>query len=222
MPKYQVWIECEGNTDIISASNAEDATNIVEKQIRKAWEGQPELEKSAYFVFFSVKNQDNEDDKNSKTIVMNQSEPNCVSNERHNWKSPQRILGGDNENPGVHSHGGEVVITEICSICGCERVTDTWAKNPDTGEDGFETIEYSPDKYEYEIWDSEKVKYEAVTGDNIRTDHTLFCEDVMNSKELAEVLSVFGDDYVYTLAKSDYLWYILEIEENTDKYCIAY
>lgn len=45
----------------------------------------------------------------------------------HDWQSPHSVVGGSADNPGVWSHGGGVVILEVCSRCGIYRRTDTWA-----------------------------------------------------------------------------------------------
>ena len=51
------------------------------------------------------------------------------------------------EDPGVHGHGGGVLITEVCRHCGCKRTTDTWAQNPETGVDGLRSVSYEEDAY---------------------------------------------------------------------------
>lgn len=73
------------------------------------------------------------------TLPMN--EPDCEASE-HDWQRPHAIVGGLAENPGVHGHGGGVVITEVCAHCGAYRVTDTWATNPVDGTEGHETVTY--------------------------------------------------------------------------------
>jgi len=70
------------------------------------------------------------------------SDPDCASGHDHDWCSPLEVVGGCKSNPGVHGHGGGVVITEVCSHCGCYRVTDTWAQRPDTGQQGLTSVEY--------------------------------------------------------------------------------
>lgn len=68
--------------------------------------------------------------------------PEC-SEDDHEWKSPYSVLGGLKENPGVWSHGGGVVIKEVCRHCGMYRETDTWAQDMETGEQGLESVTYS-------------------------------------------------------------------------------
>lgn len=83
----------------------------------------------------------------SDSVTLHEEEPDCADDEVHDWRSPHSLVGGLEENPGVHGHGGGVIITEVCRHCGCKRVTDTWAQNRDTGEQGLESVEYEEDAY---------------------------------------------------------------------------
>lgn len=91
---------------------------------------------------------DDDGDRESHTITIKAEEPGCADGHEHDWRSPLCLVGGIAENPGVHGHGGGVVITEVCLHCGCKRVTDTWAQNPDTGEQGLESVEYEAGAYD--------------------------------------------------------------------------
>lgn len=74
-------------------------------------------------------------------------EPPCVEGHEHDWQSPVSVVGGIKENPGVWGHGGGVIIREACSHCGYFRVTDTWAQDPETGEEGLREVSYEePDE----------------------------------------------------------------------------
>lgn len=84
------------------------------------------------------------------TVELHEDEPSCTES-AHDWQSPHEILGGCESNPGVWGHGGGVIIREVCMCCGCERVTDTWAQRPDTGEQGLTSVSYEPGKYADEI-----------------------------------------------------------------------
>jgi len=86
----------------------------------------------------------------SRTIRIDPRAPKCCGGE-HDWRSPHAIVGGLKENPGVHGHGGGVIITEVCMHCGCERVTDTWAQDRATGRQGLESVAYEARKYADEI-----------------------------------------------------------------------
>lgn len=81
------------------------------------------------------------------TITLEAEEPDCTDGQQHDWQSPVEIVGGIKENPGVWGNGGGVKIHECCMHCGCERVTDTWAQNHDTGEQGLTSVRYEPGKY---------------------------------------------------------------------------
>lgn len=81
------------------------------------------------------------------TVTVEPKEPPCVNGRDHDWRSPHRIVGGLKENPGVRGHGGGVVSTEVCGACGCERLTDTWAQDPLTGEQGLTSVTYTPNQH---------------------------------------------------------------------------
>jgi len=83
-------------------------------------------------------------------IPVEPPEPPCVDDEDHDWRSPRALVGGIKENPGVWGHGGGVVIHEVCMRCGCGRITDTWAQDPEDGEQGLTSVRYSPGEYHVE------------------------------------------------------------------------
>ena len=84
--------------------------------------------------------------KDKYTITLEPIEPECGHEDGHDWQSPQ-FLGGLKENPGVWGHGGGIISREVCMRCGCERKTDTWAQDPETGEQGLTQVSYEPGKY---------------------------------------------------------------------------
>lgn len=73
-------------------------------------------------------------------------EPPSCSEAEHDWQSPA-FLGGCAENPGIFGNAGGVIIHECCMHCGCERVTNTWAQNPQNGTQGHTTVAYDEGKY---------------------------------------------------------------------------
>lgn len=87
----------------------------------------------------------------SHTIEINPTEPDCCGGE-HKWASPHSVVGGLKENPGVHGHGGGVIVTEVCRHCGCYQVTDTWAQNPCNGQQGLTSVEYRGADEDSEAW----------------------------------------------------------------------
>jgi hypothetical protein len=86
-------------------------------------------------------------DREAHTVEIDPDEPSCESGEDHQWKSPIELVGGLEDNPGVFGHGGGVVIHEVCQHCGCSKTTDTWAQNPETGEQGLQSVSYDPNAY---------------------------------------------------------------------------
>jgi hypothetical protein len=75
------------------------------------------------------------------TIEVEPDVPACTGNS-HDWQAPHEIVGGCKSNPGVYGHGGGVTIHEVCTHCGCHKHTDTWAQNPETGEQGLTSVRY--------------------------------------------------------------------------------
>ena len=83
----------------------------------------------------------NDEDRDRIRVPIEPTEPECTSDD-HDWRNPLSVVGGLKENPGVYGHGAGVTITEVCKHCGWYRITDTWAQDPSTGEQGLESIEY--------------------------------------------------------------------------------
>ena len=82
------------------------------------------------------------------TVQIDPPVPACADGGReHDWAAPHRLVGGCKENPGVWAHGGGVVMHDVCLRCGCLRVTDTWARRPDTGQEGLRSVRYVPGRY---------------------------------------------------------------------------
>lgn len=84
-------------------------------------------------------------------IALQPTEPSCPGADDHDWQSPHAIVHGLECNPGVFGHGGGVLVREVCMNCGCERTTDTWATDRQTGEQGLTSVRYAPGKYADEI-----------------------------------------------------------------------
>ena len=92
-----------------------------------------------------------DDESESHTIEIAPTEPECCGGS-HDWASPLSVVGGIKENPGVYGHGGGVIITEVCRHCGCYQITDTWAQNPENGEQGLTSIEYRDADESSDAW----------------------------------------------------------------------
>lgn len=92
-----------------------------------------------------------EDDVTHVTVAIDPEEPPCAGAGEHVWRAPHAIVGGIEESPGVWGHGGGVTCTSVCIVCGCAMDTDSWAQNPETGEQGLDSVEYTAGKYADEI-----------------------------------------------------------------------
>lgn len=92
----------------------------------------------------------------SHTIALDPEVPECERDSRgdvsdHDWQTPRAIVGGLEENPGCWGKGGGIVQEEVCTRCGLTRITDTWAQNPETGEQGLLSVAYDADRYVDEV-----------------------------------------------------------------------
>lgn len=47
--------------------------------------------------------------------------PPCEAGHRHEWTAPLALVGGCDQNPGVHANGPGVVIRTVCQHCGTHR-----------------------------------------------------------------------------------------------------
>lgn len=87
----------------------------------------------------------------SATAECEPDAPPCEDGREHDFQAPYAIVGGLKENPGVWGHGGGIVMTRVCMHCGCARVTDTWAQDPSTGEQGLTSVAYDRGRYADEV-----------------------------------------------------------------------
>jgi hypothetical protein len=81
----------------------------------------------------------------TETVTVHPAEPEC---EAEDWdpetgETLTRDDGHEWRDSGLQGHGGGVVYDETCEHCGLIRETDTWATNPETGEQGLESVSYS-------------------------------------------------------------------------------
>lgn len=76
----------------------------------------------------------------TRSLTVHPREPECTA-PAHQWR-PYAVVGGLEENPGVVGHGGGVIIKEVCDHCQTQRITDTWAQDPETGEQGLVSLCY--------------------------------------------------------------------------------
>jgi hypothetical protein len=111
----------------ITANSAQDAA---EEYVSDGDWG--EIESTTWInVYVQEVNKDREDvgGRERCKVVLHPKVPSCTQDE-HDWQSPHSIVGGLKENPGVH---------------------DTWAQDPVTGEQGLESVKYTPRKYQDEV-----------------------------------------------------------------------
>jgi hypothetical protein len=116
------------------------------------------------------------------SIATDPDEPECADyGASHDWCSPYSVLGGDRDNPGVRGNRGGVIITTVCSHCGTYCVNDTWARNPENGEEGLESVEYrNADSTSLAFVLSERLKEQRddIPDDNVEC-HNVAVKDVL-------------------------------------------
>lgn len=101
-----------------------------------------------HWVMVYCTDTDPDGDTETVRVTIDPDEPSCDEGDAHDWRAPHGLVGGIKDNPGVVSHGGGVVSTEVCVLCGQVRVTDTWAQCRETGVQGLDSIEYPEDRLE--------------------------------------------------------------------------
>jgi hypothetical protein len=122
-----------GSEEKVEADSMEEALDLAADWAREGdWGDGSETVYVTVYVFGPDEEQD------SVTVTIEPEEPSC-SGEKHDWK-PEN--SGCDENPGVFGHGGGVIIREVCRHCGTTKVTDTWAQNRSTGEEGLTEVSY--------------------------------------------------------------------------------
>lgn len=141
--KYEV--RTEGASEVLDATDHDEAIEQAEEWLREGWERTDEtIWVHGYLI---VTDSDGDEERERITVQIDPDEPSCTSDEGHDWDSPHELVGGIKENPGVWGHGGGVTIQEVCLHCGCGKLTDTWAQDPETGEQGLRSVQYEPRKY---------------------------------------------------------------------------
>lgn len=76
------------------------------------------------------------------TITVDPEVPACDKDNDHDWQSPYDVIGGLKDNPGVWGKGAGTITKEVCAHCGQYKITDTWAQNPENGEQGLTSVRY--------------------------------------------------------------------------------
>jgi hypothetical protein len=130
-PRIWVWRDLGGAADF-TATDLEDAT----ESTRETFDAGAET----YWVHGRLTCEATGEEEDVSFRV-DPAEPDCCEAE-HDWRAPFSVVGGIKENPGVWGHGGGAVCKEVCAHCGAYRITDTWAQDPETGEQGLTSVEY--------------------------------------------------------------------------------
>ena len=141
---YEMTDEC-GGEETITAESDKDAITQTEEWLRG---GDYDTTEGTVYVHGHVRRADLAEciegvSSIPVSVVIQPDEPDCTAPE-HDWQSPEEVVHGCKENPGVYGHGGGVIITEVCRYCGTYRVTDTWAQDEYTGEQGLHSVAYRP------------------------------------------------------------------------------
>lgn len=95
-------------------------------------------------------------EEDSASVECDPEPPSCTAGQEHKWRAPHRLVGGLKDNPGIQGHGGGITIQEVCITCGCGKLVDTWATNPETGEQGLTSVSYQVGKYSDVLQDAPK------------------------------------------------------------------
>lgn len=136
--------------DQVEADSVDDALEIAEDNVDPS---NYNFESTIYVEVY-VRNEVT-DESGSLTVTLHPEAPEC-SEVEHDWCSPYEVLGGLKDNPGVWGHGGGVIMKRVCPHCGMYMITDTWAQNPETGEQGLTSIRYDEADHASQQWVDQK------------------------------------------------------------------
>lgn len=139
----------DGVVEKLDAEDLDEAKEAAEEWVREgSWSRTETL-----FLHACVVEIDNNGDETSHpvTVTLDPIEPSCAEGREHDWQAPFSIVGGIKEAPGTWGHGGGVTMQEVCVKCGCGRLIDTWAQDPETGEQGLRSVTYEEDKYALDV-----------------------------------------------------------------------
>lgn len=144
-----------GDESDLNADNWKDAF----KEAREFMKDGYTAEKSTEWYDYIITEYDDDGEeirREDRTITIDPQEPDCEFEgetfKEHEWVSPHEIVGGLEENPGVHGHGGGVVFYEFCKHCGLQLKTDSWAQRPDNGQQGLHSVSYEEASNEILAW----------------------------------------------------------------------
>jgi hypothetical protein len=125
-----IYTCCSNGSDRyeIEASSAEAAANIYASDFTP--------ENKTYWVNCLVYKGSEEEEVENIRITIDPEIPKCENfygevKDSHKWES-DRISGNN----------GGVIIVERCCHCDCKKITNTYDYDPETGEQGFESVKY--------------------------------------------------------------------------------
>jgi len=179
---YEMTDVC-GGEETITAESDKDAIAQTKEWLSG---GEYDTTEGTVYVHGHVRRADLPDDIDGVSsipvsVVIHPDEPDCTGRDGHAWVSPVEVVHGCKENPGVYGHGGGVIITEVCRYCGAYRVTDTWAQDEYTGEQGLRSVAYRPADDVSEAW----VARQTADARAWVAEHD--DDDVVDEDELAEI-----------------------------------
>lgn len=124
------WICDDGNWEVeISAETARKAA----QEYVDGCDWCPDDDLETCWVSVTVYPEGCPDESDSVLITIDPEEPECIGDHDHSW--------GDDS---VYGHGGGVICTDTCWICGLRRKADSWAQDPSTGQQGLDAVSYAP------------------------------------------------------------------------------
>jgi len=131
-----------------------EADNWAEAHIRaKDWvaEGDWNTDQMTKTTWVNIRISDENGDLETEKVQIDPDEPPCINRHaEHDWQKPV-WLGGCEENPGVYGHGGGCRGTEVCMKCGTSKTWDSWAQDPEDGQQGLDSVEYNEGEFRDKI-----------------------------------------------------------------------
>lgn len=131
----------DGSSETIKAENMEEAKIKAEENWQSgSWDGKS-------IISVRVAELDEDGDETGEVEWINvecgedEPEPDCTSDDGHDWQSPYEVIGGSKENPGAWSKGGTtMVIKQCCANCGKYKRETSYGSQRGPGQ--CDKIEY--------------------------------------------------------------------------------
>lgn len=191
-----------GSEETIQAKSLDEACERAEEWTR---EGDWDTSNGTVFVTVYIEGV-TRDESLHATFSIDPPEPRCLDKTNHDWQSPHEVVGGLTENPGVWSHGGGIVSTEVCAHCARYRKYDTWAQNPSTGEQGLESTTYEEADEDSQAWvdSQQEIEYSWNDRGSLNDGECfLICEAEQGSREASALWVVTAEECEFSENDSD-------------------